>query len=118
MAKDTLSIIAISSVASCSHWASQSPAGMVGKSSAGNVGSLNRARPHLIVMPVLPSDSMHAMPSAGSFAAIDANVPASMQKVRALFDPRSEEHTSALQSLMRNSYAVFCLKKHKHTTQT
>src|SRR3546814_5456420 len=25
--------------------------------------------------------------------------------------PRSEEHTSALQSLMRNSYAVFCLKK-------
>src|SRR3546814_6103326 len=26
---------------------------------------------------------------------------------------RSEEHTSELQSLMRNSYAVFCLKKHK-----
>src|SRR3546814_5789785 len=25
--------------------------------------------------------------------------------------PRSEEHTSALQSLMRISYAVFCLKK-------
>src|SRR3546814_6284707 len=30
---------------------------------------------------------------------------------------RSEEHTSELQSLMRNSYAVFCLKKKiKHTT--
>src|SRR3546814_3840120 len=29
---------------------------------------------------------------------------------------RSEEHTSALQSLMRISYAVFCLKK-KHTQQ-
>src|SRR3546814_1124614 len=27
------------------------------------------------------------------------------------FDHRSEEHTSELQSLMRNSYAVFCLKK-------
>src|SRR3546814_7847410 len=26
-------------------------------------------------------------------------------------DKRSEEHTSELQSLMRNSYAVFCLKK-------
>src|SRR3546814_1720347 len=26
-------------------------------------------------------------------------------------DSRSEEHTSELQSLMRNSYAVFCLKK-------
>src|SRR3546814_7782122 len=29
--------------------------------------------------------------------------------------PRSEEHTSELQSLMRISYAVFCLKKKKHT---
>src|SRR3546814_4095610 len=28
---------------------------------------------------------------------------------------RSEEHTSALQSLMRKSYAVFCLKKKKYT---
>src|SRR3546814_1814439 len=28
-----------------------------------------------------------------------------------LLDERSEEHTSELQSLMRNSYAVFCLKK-------
>src|SRR3546814_6470659 len=27
---------------------------------------------------------------------------------------RSEEHTSELQSLMRISYAVFCLKKNKH----
>src|SRR3546814_5338056 len=29
-------------------------------------------------------------------------------------DARSEEHTSELQSLMRHSYAVFCLKKKKH----
>src|SRR3546814_3151392 len=29
---------------------------------------------------------------------------------------RSEEHTSELQSLMRISYAVFCLKKTKHIT--
>src|SRR3546814_1647849 len=29
--------------------------------------------------------------------------------------PRSEEHTSELQSLMRISYAVFCLKKKTHT---
>src|SRR3546814_4965332 len=28
--------------------------------------------------------------------------------------PRSEEHTSELQSLMRISYAVFCLKKKRH----
>src|SRR3546814_3004813 len=29
---------------------------------------------------------------------------------------RSEEHTSELQSLMRSSYAVFCLKKQSHNT--
>src|SRR3546814_8728881 len=31
-----------------------------------------------------------------------------------IFQIRSEEHTSELQSLMRNSYAVFCLKKKKN----
>src|SRR3546814_1588308 len=31
---------------------------------------------------------------------------------------RSEEHTSELQSLMRISYAVFCLKKKKQNTTT
>src|SRR3546814_11485810 len=31
---------------------------------------------------------------------------------------RSEEHTSELQSLMRNSYAVFCLKKKKTKNST
>src|SRR3546814_8535366 len=35
--------------------------------------------------------------------------PATMNNTLA----RSEEHTSELQSLMRNSYAVFCLKKQK-----
>src|SRR3546814_2960362 len=37
------------------------------------------------------------------------------------FDDRSEEHTSELQSLMRISYAVFCLKKktiNQNTTNT
>src|SRR3546814_9839340 len=33
----------------------------------------------------------------------------------ALYDMRSEEHTSELQSLMRISYAVFCLKKKTQT---
>src|SRR3546814_5089122 len=32
-------------------------------------------------------------------------------------DRRSEEHTSELQSLMRISYAVFCLKKKKKTNR-
>src|SRR3546814_5863216 len=33
-------------------------------------------------------------------------------------EERSEEHTSELQSLMRISYAVFCLKKKKHYNTT
>src|SRR3546814_9050236 len=38
--------------------------------------------------------------------------PEGLRVVRkAAWDVRSEEHTSELQSLMRNSYAVFCLKK-------
>src|SRR3546814_8125175 len=47
----------------------------------------------------------HVMAMAGQFC-----IPA---------DSRSEEHTSELQSLMRISYAVFCLKKKKqqHTTK-
>src|SRR3546814_5392360 len=44
-----------------------------------------------------------------------------LTRARAIHGARSEEHTSELQSLMRISYAVFCLKKktqnnHKHTT--
>src|SRR3546814_8687148 len=35
--------------------------------------------------------------------------------LNAVAAPRSEEHTSELQSLMRISYAVFCLKKKKTT---
>src|SRR3546814_5127346 len=40
--------------------------------------------------------------------------PLGKQHGLAMFEPeRSEEHTSELQSLMRISYAVFCLKKNK-----
>src|SRR3546814_8684935 len=47
---------------------------------------------------------------AGSFAA--AGVDAGSKEAR------SEEHTSELQSLMRISYAVFCLKKKKKISKT
>src|SRR3546814_2687038 len=45
----------------------------------------------------------------------DATPAGECRKRRARFrhPPRSEEHTSELQSLMRISYAVFCLKKKK-----
>src|SRR3546814_8417084 len=49
-------------------------------------------------------------------AALDDGKPATAAKILLANyqdDPRSEEHTSELQSLMRTSYAVFCLKKKK-----
>src|SRR3546814_9312956 len=50
----------------------------------------------------------------GQEGLVDADV-----RVRQIFHHRSEEHTSELQSLMRISYAVFCLKKkHKYKTLT
>src|SRR3546814_5939039 len=43
-------------------------------------------------------------------------VEASIESVVHTLFERSEEHTSELQSLMRISYAVFCLKKKKTNT--
>src|SRR3546814_3128928 len=53
-------------------------------------------RPSEAVLDILPA------PQRGAFAKEDGE---------RVIDDRSEEHTSELQSLMRNSYAVFCLKK-------
>src|SRR3546814_5310295 len=48
----------------------------------------------------------------------DAGVAERARPHRCVSSMRSEEHTSELQSLMRISYAVFCLKKKKYTTKT
>src|SRR3546814_6304568 len=48
---------------------------------------------------------------------VDPPIRMGMGHIHAPLAPdRSEEHTSELQSLMRLSYAVFCLKKKKITT--
>src|SRR3546814_1103253 len=51
--------------------------------------------------------------SGGPFRSHTREQMASVTPAQAVRHPnwRSEEHTSELQSLMRNSYAVFCLKK-------
>src|SRR3546814_10162997 len=56
----------------------------------------------------------------GTALSADTSVSEALQHYEALRKPRtsevrSEEHTSELQSLMRISYAVFCLKKKKNT---
>src|SRR3546814_4980972 len=49
------------------------------------------------------------------FLALDRLRDQSRRAVAGQLHQRSEEHTSELQSLMRISYAVFCLKKKKNT---
>src|SRR3546814_8219853 len=56
--------------------------------------------------------------SKSGVEAVVAIVPNNFFNAMSQNDVRSEEHTSELQSLMRISYAVFCLKKKiQHHTQ-
>src|SRR3546814_7119753 len=56
----------------------------------------------------------------GPFETIDLNAPDGVQDYCKRYGDmyRSEEHTSELQSLMRISYAVFCLKKKNNQKTT
>src|SRR3546814_3589566 len=61
--------------------------------------------------------TVHAGSPAGAFEQLTLLVKESeggRDLARDAIRGRSEEHTSELQSLMRISYAVFCLKKKKH----
>src|SRR3546814_6084229 len=73
-----------------------------------------------VATPIIAPPSA-ALPLAGTAGAPPADAPGLPQSAvrpeyrnsgRPLI--RSEEHTSELQSLMRNSYAVFCLKKNNN----
>src|SRR3546814_8139064 len=76
------------------------------------------------------SSSDHPIVTRGAFARrgfnpfLSGRVGVAVQKISLMsglasisLGRRSEEHTSELQSLMRISYAVFCLKKKKKQTQ-
>src|SRR3546814_3034700 len=82
--------------------------------SSGPKGTKRSASPRLRLVPALPSKSSEA-PHLGrsSAAALDAVSRTRPATAAGRKTPliRSEEHTSELQSLMRISYAVFCLKK-------
>src|SRR3546814_10806126 len=55
----------------------------------------------------------------GGIAMIDMGIIFQVERDRSpVIEPRSEEHTSELQSLMRNSYSVFCLKKKKYVIKS
>src|SRR3546814_9109127 len=54
-----------------------------------------------------------AVQAARHWSEVTGRCPPRAAAIRARCAGRSEEHTSELQSLMRISYAVFCLKKKK-----
>src|SRR3546814_5760228 len=66
--------------------------------------SIDSVRPPRVVTPGSQS-------SAGSFCSCPCSRSFRSCGTSVLFRRRSEEHTSELQSLMRISYAVFCLEK-------
>src|SRR3546814_2173577 len=69
---------------------------------------------------VAPETAAHAAGTSALLPMLTLGIPGS-PTAAVLLGGRSEEHTSELQSLMRISYAVFCLKKktkrQSHTTQ-
>src|SRR3546814_8213731 len=58
---------------------------------------------------------LHVLQRTPSSVDVRPNPPTDPDWIKSLAPGRSEEHTSELQSLMRISYAVFCLKKKKET---
>src|SRR3546814_8123268 len=70
---------------------------------------------------VMTSDSSVGTSRITLQFALERNIDAAAQDVQTAIAQarrRSEEHTSELQSLMRISYAVFCLKKKKQHINT
>src|SRR3546814_8582634 len=82
-------------------------------------GSQMSARPNAKPKVLKPIDSSAQLPANTRRSAHEILLPyfclIGHSSRRAL---RSEEHKSELQSLMRSSYAVFCLKKKQRDTQT
>src|SRR3546814_7281903 len=80
---------------------------------------VDRLQHHLADRPVLPVPraSRLAEDQVETGVAQDAHAGAVRWISREEVARRSEEHTSELQSLMRISYAVFCLKKKTNTEQ-
>src|SRR3546814_2542837 len=71
------------------------------------LGLISRELPHVPTIAMRASDRLRdAPPGWPTFVRRMCGIAAFPRD-----DATSEEHTSALQSLMRNSYAVFCLQK-------
>src|SRR3546814_1421179 len=83
------------------------------KAAQAEIAMIKVAGPHMALK--IADDAIQAHGGAG--VADDFGLARAYAHLRTmrLVDGRSEEHTSELQSLMRISYAVFCLKQKKNT---
>src|SRR3546814_2517034 len=76
------------------------------------------AKPHRTIRIALWSGEEQGLVGSGVYVARTfASWPEPTDPKQKALPSRSEEHTSELQSLMRNSYAVFCLKKKKNISK-
>src|SRR3546814_7112841 len=77
---------------------------------------------HKVARAFIPAGALvvkYGMPIGSATADIEPGDWVHLHNMRSNYISRSEEHTSELQSIMRNSYAVFCLKqKNKEEKQT
>src|SRR3546814_2340642 len=86
---------------------------------AGRIDALAGALPHTALTQIVQGiDEIRCLARDHGFAAVEM-LASRLESTAAKpwSRARSEEHTSELQSLMRNSYAVFCLKKKKNDQQ-
>src|SRR3546814_10604743 len=81
-------------------------------------GSLHRELTALVALDVLRREQVgrQVFYRANPDCSMLPELTGLLRKTAGVVD-RSEEHTSELQSLMRSSYAVFCLKKKKYQYQ-
>src|SRR3546814_5328682 len=102
--------VSLSLVFQCEERSGPSASGSIGGASPPMRLAIRRPEPHAIVQPKVPCPALRnrleigVAPTIGVLSGVVGRNPLQ----------RSEEHTSELQSLMRISYAVFCLKKKKH----
>src|SRR3546814_4809378 len=107
-------LVAVAGLAIASYWASHDEdPGLTGEVA-------------LLLTPVLAAFARHEPAMAAALGVVAAILLQAKRPLHRLarevisegeiHDVRSEEHTSELQSLMRISYAVFCLKKKKYNT--
>src|SRR3546814_3548844 len=83
-----------------------------GRRDCGNAGAALPAGPRNGLMPM--ADRLTHIDKDGNAVMVDVSDKEPTERVATACGSRSEEHTSELQSLMRISYAVFCLKKKKN----